>query len=152
MEPIAANRTKRCQRHSDSKKHPLKIHWGPRSLPLQTPPSLPPPTEAVAPDHGRSISDGSSRRSSLIGSPLPGKISQNESPVPPLRSSHPVQPSARRATRQHILQLCSKRLSVQLLLNGVMQMNRGSTLLRRRRDVFTVAPSKPVAHFQLESV
>lgn len=28
VEAIAANRSERCQRHSDSKKHPLKIHPG----------------------------------------------------------------------------------------------------------------------------
>lgn len=28
VEAIVANRSERCQRHSDSKKHPLKIHPG----------------------------------------------------------------------------------------------------------------------------
>lgn len=80
---------------------------------------------------------------------------------PSLRCGHPrpAPPSALRAIRttfySRVMSVCPLNFFLNLF-HRVAQTNGGSTLLRRRGDVFTAGPRAPalseqLAHFQLES-
>lgn len=148
------NRSERCQRHSDSKKHPLKIHPG-RAQPPHFKYS---PTEAI---HRPGPREERLRWlvTLAVTSWLTCSGQKNDSPVPPLRSPTSCPAICAASHPHHILQPRYERLSVELFLNlfhRVAQTNGGSTLPRRRGDVFTAGPRAPalseqLAHFQLES-